>query len=92
MKLWKLTKTEYYEYYGLCTGFSHFETLVVVFEEKPDLQTLAPFLEGLSGDMGKAISEVSKLINTGALGLRPHDYELDCFETGKNLEKGNNDD
>ena len=82
MKLWKLTKTEYY---GQCTGFDHFETLVVVFEKKPNLQTLAPFLEGLSGEMGEAISEVSKLIDTGTLELSCHDYELDCFETGKNL-------
>ena len=82
MKLWKLTKTEYC---GQCTGFEHFETLVVVFEKKPDLQTLASFLEGLSGEMGEAISEGLKLINTGNLELSCHDYELDYFETGKNL-------
>ena len=89
MKLWKLTRTEYY---GQCTGFNHFETLVVVFEEKPDLQTLAPFLDGLSGDMGKAISEVSKLIDTGTLEFGHHDYELDFFETGKNLERETDND
>ena len=83
MKLWKLTKTE--DYGTQCTGFTHFDTLVVVFEKKPDLQTLAPFLEGLSGDMGEAISEVSNLINTGTLELSCHDYELDYFETGNNL-------
>jgi Lon protease-like protein len=82
MKLWKLTKTEYY---GQCTGFDRFETLVVVFEKKPNLQTLAPFLEGLSGEMGEAISEGLKLINIGNLELSCHDYELDYFETGKNL-------
>jgi len=74
MKLWKLTKTEYYE-----------QCLVVVFEKKPDLQTLAPFLEGLSGEMGEAISEGLNLINTGNLHLTYHDYELDYLETGKNL-------
>ncbi len=81
MKLWKLTKKEY------CGSFSHgqIETLVVVFEKKPDLQTLAPFLEGLSGEMGEAISEGLKLINTGNLYLTYHDYELDYLETGKNL-------
>ena len=83
MKLWKLTKTE--SYGTQCTGFGYFETLVVVFEKKPDLQTLAPFLEGLSGEMGEAISEGLKLINTGNLELSCHDYELDYFETGKNL-------
>ena len=83
MKLWTLVKVEYE---GQCTGFDHFKTLVAVFEEKPDMQTVAPFLKGLSDNMGEAISEVSTLLRTGVLQVHFNcEYELTAVETGKRL-------
>ena len=84
MKLWTVIKTE--DVKTQCTGFSTFDTLVVVFEKKPDLQTLAPFLEGLSKEMGQAISEVSTLLNSGYLDLNKYSYDFDYIETGQKID------
>ena len=83
MKLWTLVKTEYE---GQCTGFDHFDTLIVVFEEKPDIQTIAPFLRGLSNEIGEAISQIASLLKTGDLQTSTFEqYTLACIETGKRL-------
>jgi hypothetical protein len=84
MKLWTVIKTE--DVKTQCTGFSTFDTLVVVFEKKPDVQTLAPFLEGLCEDIGQAISEVSTLLNSGYLDLNQYRYELNYIETGQKID------
>lgn len=64
--VWLLTETAYA---GQCTGFDTQTSNLAIFSHKPTMPELASYLGGhLSSDMGRAISQVSELLETGSLG------------------------
>ena len=80
MKLWMLIKC-----HENCDWRT--STLIIVFEKKPDLETIAPYLKGLSDEMGEAIAQISSLLKTGYLQTNESEsYNLQFIETKKQLD------
>ena len=63
------------------TGLDESKEVKLVMSKKPSLAKIAPYLAGLSGDMGSAINQVSTLLGKGTLHVREGiHYELEQHE------------
>jgi len=60
MKTWILEETEHW-----CGDAGAFTSTVAIFQDKPDIKTLAPYLNGLHEDFVEAVKECEKLISEG---------------------------
>lgn len=66
-KVWVLTRE-------ICEYEQDGEYFEAVFENKPTLAELAPFLQGLPADMGKAIAKVDYVLNGGGEEYGSHTW------------------
>lgn len=83
-KLWALTRTEWA---GQCTGFPSETKWLGIFSKKPDLMTIAPYLDGcLDHKMGTAIAQISELLMKGEIKLSFYDFDLFEIEIDKPIK------
>jgi hypothetical protein len=76
-KVWVLTKTE--SYGTQCTGFPDRLSIIAIFGKKPSVKGIAPYIGGLSRDMGEAIGQVMTLVDEGYVSLSNDiEYSLTC--------------
>lgn len=82
--LWALTRTEWA---GQCTGFPSETKWLGIFSKKPDLMTIAPYLDGhLDEKMGTAIAQVSELLLKGRIEIREYEFDLFQVELDKPIQ------
>jgi len=85
-KVWLLQRIEWCGHQ--CTGSGRETVLLGVFDSKPALVDLAPFIgPWLSKNMGVAIAQVATLQDKGVLDCGPsYDFKLYEVELNTNLE------